>query len=112
MNESAKSKVKKAIWEKLIASHVKHIEKHDDNICKAYMLVFGQCSNGVWVKLESLEGFKSMERMCDLVGLLMLIQTVMFSYQGQQNRMHALIDAQKSLFSMYQDPTASAQLYP
>jgi hypothetical protein len=35
----------------------------------------------------------------------------MFSFQGQQNKTHALIDAQKRLMSMHQDQSMSPQLY-
>jgi hypothetical protein len=106
-----KNAVKKAIWDKMITPLVKRMEKRDENIRKAYMLVYGQCSDGVWAKLESMPDFNWMEKSCDLVLLLTNIQTVRFSYQGQQNKTHALIDAQKQLFSMYQDQMTSCQSY-
>jgi hypothetical protein len=52
-----------------------------------------------------------MEKSCNLVLLLASLKTVMFSYQGQQNKTHALIDAQKRLYGMHQEPSASCQDY-
>jgi hypothetical protein len=109
--EEEKSEVKKAIWKKQIEAHVKRIEKRDDNVCKAYMLVFGQCSEVVRSKLESMKSYEDMQSKYDIVELLKSIQTVMFSYQGQQNKTHTLIDAQKRLMSMHQDQSMSPQLY-
>jgi hypothetical protein len=86
--------VKKVVWEKLIMLHVQPLEKREENVQKAYMLVYGQCSEGVWSKLKSMPGFNGMEKTCDLVLLLSSLKTVMFSYQGQQNKTHELIDAQ------------------
>jgi hypothetical protein len=103
--EEQKSEVKKAIWKKLIEAHVKRLEKREDNTCKVYMLIFGQCSEVVRSKLESMSTYTVMQSKFDIVELLTSIQTVMFSYQGQQNKTHALIDAQKRLMSMYQDST-------
>jgi hypothetical protein len=110
-SEEQKSEVKKAIWKKQVEAHVKRLEKRDDNVCKAYMLVFGQCSEVVRSKLEAMSGYATMQSKYDLVELLSSIQTVMFSFQGQQNKTHALIDAQKRLMSMHQDQSMSPQLY-
>jgi hypothetical protein len=110
-SEELKSEVKKAIWKKQVEAHVKRMEKRDDNVCKAYMLVFGQCSEVVRSKLEALAGYEDMHSKYNLVELLSSIQTVMFSFQGQQNKTHALIDAQKRLMSMHQDQSMSPQLY-
>lgn len=47
----------------------------------------------------------------DLVALLLGLQAVMFSYQGQQHKKHALINVQKRLYTMKQEPGMSCQDY-
>jgi hypothetical protein len=70
-SEEQKSEVKKAIWKKQVEAHVKRLEKRDDNVCKAYMLVFGQCSEVVRSKLEAMSGYATMQSKYDLVELLL-----------------------------------------
>jgi hypothetical protein len=54
--------VKKAIWDKLITLHVEQLEKRAENMCNSYMLIYGQCSDSDWAKLESMPGFVGMEK--------------------------------------------------
>jgi predicted unusual protein kinase regulating ubiquinone biosynthesis (AarF/ABC1/UbiB family) len=49
------------------------------------------------------ENYEAIEEAYDLIGLLKEIQAIMYSYQGQQHKTHALVEAQKRLYTMIQE---------
>ena len=101
--EQKKSEAARLIWDRELTAYVKKVARRQENMNKAYMLIFGQCSEGIRAKLSSMNNYEEIEETYDLVGLLKGIQAVMYSYQGQQHRSHAVIEAQRRLYSLRQD---------
>ena len=58
------------IWKKEIDYYIKRKSQLDSNLRKAYSLVWGQCSDVMREKIETLADYKDMKDNCDVLRLL------------------------------------------
>ena len=82
--QNAVSETKTLIWKRQIEMYVKHQEKLEDNLCQAFTLVIGQCTEVMLKKLEALSEFKTIKEKCDVLVLLEQIKILMFKYEEQK----------------------------
>lgn len=109
--EASKSAGRVAMFKREIDQLCDRIQKRNENMEKAYVLVYGQCSEAIKSKLKSLDGFNSMAERHDLLTLLKSIESIMSSYQTQQQQTHALVNASRRLASMVQRDETSIEEY-
>ena len=93
-----KSTTEGKIWEKEIDEHVKRKIIYKENLRTLYSLVWGQCTDYMRAKLESLSNYEKLKTDCDSLGLLSAIQEVTFKFDGQKNFYHALHVAKRKLY--------------
>ncbi len=56
----------------------------DSDLKKAYSLVYGQCSDALRAKLESINNQSTIAASADVLGLLRNIKSATFSFQSQK----------------------------
>jgi hypothetical protein len=81
------------ILEKQVNEHVKRGTMLLENLKTAYSLIYGQCSDSMRTRLESMQNHVTIEIACDVIGLLENIRTVTYQFQLQQYSALALHEA-------------------
>jgi hypothetical protein len=93
----------KRIWEKNIDAYVRRKAKLTANCEKLYSLILGQCTEHMVSKLESLDGFKEIERALDVIKLMKAIKGVSYQFEGQKYEDEALHQAMKRFYLFNQN---------
>lgn len=99
------------IWEERIKDFVKRETIMKENIKALYSLVWGQCSDPMQAKLESLPGFQDVFDRSDGIDLIRLIKNVSFNFESQKYLPHAIHEAKRRFFACSQGRTATCQEY-
>jgi hypothetical protein len=99
--DDAPAAVKKR-WELKLKRIGDREEKLEENITKLYNLVWGQCSEALRAKIESLNEFSNIRDVMDGIALLRLIKTIAFKFEPQlyapmaiDNALHKFINAKQ-----------------
>jgi hypothetical protein len=92
------TKTQLRIWEKKIDEFVKRETYLDENLKTIYSLVWGQCTDIMRQKVESLETFESTSATYDGIGLLKAIKDVVFNFQSQKYLPHALHESTRRFY--------------
>ncbi len=98
------------IWERLVDAYVKAETTLESDLKKAYSLVYGQCSDALRAKLESITN-QSTVAATDVIGLLRNIKSATFSFQSQKYEPHALHEAKRRFYQTSQHKNATCQSY-
>jgi hypothetical protein len=88
---------------KQIGHYVSQTAKREENMAAAYGVIWGQCSKSVQTKLKSMTALQAISTNCNMLRLLTSIESLMFSFEFEQNMTLALVEADKQLKSMWQD---------
>ena len=64
-SEEEKSKTKSLIWETKVKAYVKRCDKQEKHLRAIFSTVWGQCSNAMQSKLQSLDGYNEKKLECD-----------------------------------------------
>jgi hypothetical protein len=107
--EQKKNDTKVEIWKKLWSNHGERIYWREENLQMAYHLIIGQCSNTIKSKLEASSAWETISEKKDVLVLLSAIETLMFTLESGQDPECALIEAQKRLITICQDPAWTTQ---
>jgi hypothetical protein len=105
------SRSEQKIWEKEIDEYVKRKSVYNENMKSAYSVVWGQCSNAMRAKLESRDTHENIALAGDVIGLLRNIKDAAFSFQSEKYKVHALHEAKRRFYSLYQDRNMTVQAY-
>ena len=81
------------------------------NLKLAYPLIYGQCSDTLWVKLESRPDYEMIKGRADLIGLLENIKAVMYQLQAEWYGPLALHEAKCHYYTFFQDKHMTCQQY-
>jgi hypothetical protein len=92
------TKTQLRIWEKKVDEFVKRETYLDENLKTIYSLVWGQCTDIMRQKVESLETFESTSAAYDGIGLLKAIKDVVFNFQSQKYLPHALHESTRRFY--------------
>ena len=85
--------------------------KTESTAKRIYALVIGQCSPAMKDRLESSNGYDSINRESDPIKLLKLIRDSMYKKVVTRKPVHALVDAEADLMSIRQEPNQSVSSY-
>ena len=77
-------------------------DKYNENMAKAYIIVFHQCSPSLKKDLEASDTFAAIRSAQDVIGLLKLIQSLCCSYDAKTQGVMATVASYKKLFTYYQ----------
>ena len=77
-------------------------DKYDENMAKAYIIVYHQCSQTLKNDLESSDSFATIRSAQDVIALLKLIQSLCCSYDAKTQGVMATVAFYKKLFTYYQ----------
>ncbi|CAB9520834.1 unknown protein [Seminavis robusta] len=101
----------KEIWKQEVSAYVKKKNEVETNMENAYSLIFGQCSEGVRAKLESMINHKEIKEAGDPVRLLNNIQTVMLQFQTTKYKPLAIYECKRRLMLFRQTKEMTVDQY-
>ena len=78
------TQMEKKIWDKRVKQYMRREDTLARSLKSAYTLIYGQCSDTLWVKLESRPDYKMIKATADPVGLLENIKAIMFQFQAER----------------------------
>jgi hypothetical protein len=87
-----------AIWGKEVEAFVKRKGYLNENLCSAYSLIWGQCTEALRSKLRAKTEFETISQQFDCVELLKLIKDTVFKFSSQKYKPHALHEATRVFF--------------
>ena len=99
------------IWERRVDAYVKAEVTLESDLKKAYSLVYGQCSDALWAKLEAIPNHATIAANADVIGLLKNIKSATFSFQSQKYEPHALHEAKRRFYQTSQHKSTTCQGY-
>jgi hypothetical protein len=105
------TKTELRIWEKKVDEFVKRETYLDENLKTIYSLVWGQCTDIMRQKVESLETFEAMSSTYDGIGLLKAIKDVVFNFQSQKYLPHALHESTRRFYLCQQARHITTTVY-
>jgi hypothetical protein len=105
------SRTEVRIWEKLVDEHVKRMSGLTGNIKTLYSLVWGQCSDVIFQKVEAHPTYAAIYNNGDGLGLLKALKTTAFHFQEQKYIGHSLHEVLKRFYNCAQGKFATTQSY-
>jgi hypothetical protein len=101
----------KRIWEKRVDKMIEEEYRLKDITSRAYAIVWGQCSDALREKVKAHKSYKSAHKAGNVVQLLQIIKTEMFTFQTQKYGPQAMHEAKRRFYMMRQDKHTSVQQY-
>jgi hypothetical protein len=80
----------------------KLVQQRDENQKRAYAIVWGQCSPTVQDRVKASANYETINNNLDLIGLLGLIRTSMYTGATSKDKVHSLIDATQKFHAFKQ----------
>jgi hypothetical protein len=105
------SRTQVRIWEKRVDEYVKKETHLEENIKTIYSLIFGQCTEAMRAKLESISSHQQIVVAADGIALLKNIKTVMYNFQSQKYAPLALHESKKRFYVLTQDKHTTVPVY-
>jgi len=92
------SETEKLIWKKEVKEYVKRKSRLKENLIKAYILVWGQCTELMKAKLETLTTYVDMKRDNNTLQLLNEIKAITYKFEDHMYLPHSLYQAYRSFY--------------
>ncbi len=105
------TKTQVRIWEKRVDEFVKKETHLEENIKTIYSLIFGQCTEAMRAKLESIANHQLIAVASDGIQLLKNIKTVIYNFQSQKYAPLALHESKKRFHGLSQDKHMMVTIY-
>jgi phage pi2 protein 07 len=105
------SKSEQRMWEKKIDEFVKRESIYNENMKSAYSVVWGQCTDALRAKLEANDNHATIALEGDAIGLLKNIRDAAFNFQSEKYKSHALQEAKRQFYQIYQKRSMTCQTY-
>ena len=90
------------IWKRNYNKMSDRLEKYEENMAKAYIIIYHQCSTHLKNELEASDVFPKIRADQDVIGLLRMIQGFCCSYDARIQSVMATVASHKKLFMFYQ----------
>ena len=97
------TQMKKKIWEEQVKQYMRWEDTLAHNLKSAYTLIYRQCSDTLWVKLESRPDYKMTKAAADPIGLLENIKAIMHQFRAEHYGPLALHEAKQHYYMFFQD---------
>jgi hypothetical protein len=105
------TETQRVIWKKRIEQYLARKDKLEENMKTLYSLIWGQCSDIMRQKIEAAESYTTMSATANSIELLKAIKITAFNFQSQKYLPHALHEAKKTFYLLYQVHHMSTQAY-
>ena len=92
-----------------LSAHQTKMDKYDNDKAQLYVVILGQCTEKVKLKLKADPKFEDMEKDYDVVGFLKLLRIIMFSTTGVQHECMAAHEAYRRFINVVQGPKESLE---
>jgi len=99
------------IWKLSIRDHREKVKTRDELEKQAYALVLGQCSPTVRSRLEASPKWSSTDAASDVIALLKMIRSSLYSGATSRQAMHGMLEAQKRFVTIQQTSRMSNAKY-
>jgi hypothetical protein len=99
------------LWKLEIREHRERTKIRDELEKQAYALVLGQCSPAVRSRLEASPQWAATDAASDVIALLKLIRSSLYSGATSRQAMHGLVEAQKRFNNLQQSGRMSNAKY-
>ncbi len=90
------------LWKREHAKAQDRKDKYDENMAKAYIIIYHKCSPTLKNDLEASDSFAAIRSAQDIIALLKLIQSLCCSYDAKTQGVMATVASYKKLFTYYQ----------
>ncbi len=90
------------LWKRKHTKAQDRRDKYDENMAKAYIIVFHQCSPSLKNDLKASDTFAAIRSAQDVIGLLKLVQSLCCLYDAKTQRVMATVASYKKLVTYYQ----------
>ena len=98
-------------WENEYTEYRKSKKVLEENVKTLFNLVWGQCSDSMQQKIESLDDFAAMEEESNGIALLIAIKNTSYNYQSQKYRIESVNEALYRLMVLRQNQLTPQQYY-
>ena len=98
----AADKTQSLIFEKKIARYIIREETLQDNLAKTFSLIWGQCTDSLKAKLESVPDWKRIHREKDALTLIKEVKNIIYKFEDQSYPMHSLFRANETVYLIKQ----------
>ena len=98
-------------WERSYDRYYKGQKDLEEHVKTLYNLVWGQCSESMQQKIESLATYQTMYTANDGIALLVAIKNTSYDYQSQKYRIESIMDAQYRVMTLRQNNMTTQQYY-
>ena len=98
-------------WERSYDRYYKSQKDLEEHVMTLYNLVWGQCSESMQQKLESMATYQAMYQSNDGIELLLAIKNTSYDYQSQKYRVESIMDAHYQLMTLRQNNLTTQQYY-
>ncbi len=95
------SEIDMYLWKQAHTKASKHKEKYDENMAKAYIIIYHQCSPNLKNDLKASDFFPCICQNQDVIRLLHLIQGLCCSYDAKIQSVMAIVALHKHLASTH-----------
>ena len=100
-----------AIFSEQVKEYVKQTSPLHENIKCLWALVWGQCSDTIWVRLQSMDMYEDMHAASDGLQLLIAIKDLMFNVQEQKYIPLSIHLAKRQFFLLSQGRNTVGEYY-
>jgi hypothetical protein len=97
-------------WEKKIDEFVKRELALEENLRTLYTLVWGQCTETMWARVEPVAKKKDMSDELDALALLKTFKSIAYNFQSQKYKWNALNDSKRRLYVLVKGRFVTCQV--
>jgi uncharacterized membrane protein YgcG len=98
-------------WGLDVKDYRQRLKTRTQLIMKAFAIVLGQCSQAVRDRIEAHQDWNATKTSLDVIKLLILIRTSLFSGATTRHAVHAIMDAQDAFMSLRQGKMDNGEYY-
>jgi hypothetical protein len=110
-DEGTASKAKCLLYEKAITRYLLKEEQFKETRVKLFATKWGQCTENLKAKLESLTNWSEIKEQKKAIQLLIEIKNIIFMFEDQSYEMHSLFKANESVYLIKQKEDESITKY-
>ena len=86
-----------------VSAYVKKKDEHKANMMKEYSLIYGQCSDEIQAKVESMPNHENISNVGYPIALLNNIKTVVFQFQTTKQMALSIHECKRRFYNCQQD---------
>jgi Reverse transcriptase (RNA-dependent DNA polymerase)/Zinc knuckle len=105
------NETKKRMWEKRVDGFIKRETMLEENVKTLYSLVWGQCTENLRAKIESVKEYDRMSKARDGIMLLKTIKSIAFNFQAHKHPLQSLYECRQRFERCRQGKLTVAQYF-